>query len=209
MFRAWLKSTVRVAALATLAVSLVASVAAAGPRPGAKRAFNLFAGFLGRQNGNRWDCGLDADGHVCVDPNGSTTVGGGFWPKGTPDQYVFASGIQVAGIVDPASGFPWATDTTAAFFEDPSGFHENGEHLTLIYNSQNSVDAANWPRDAYVPNSLPYAPGLGPRSLTILSSHSLRSAAVNRSWGTLQPVMYVPSMFGCPSGSRVGVHFDS
>src|SRR6185295_16985419 len=126
---------------------LAAPAARGGPVPGVRRrTFALFSGFLGRMNVNRWDCGLAADGHVCVDPNGSTTVGGGFWPGGTPDQYVFGSGIQIAGVVDPASGFTWSGDTTAAFFEDPSGSHENGEQLSLIWQASNSADLAGWPR---------------------------------------------------------------
>ena len=99
MSNAWFRHGLRLVAPAAVAVALAATSAAAGPRPGAPRALKLFSGFLGRQNANRWDCGLDADGHVCVDPNGSTTVGGGFWPKGTPDQYVFGSGLQVSGII--------------------------------------------------------------------------------------------------------------
>ena len=157
----------RCATLAAVGLALAVSTAAAGPRPGARRAVNLFSGVLGRINGNRWDCGLDNFGHICVDPNGSTTVGGGFWPKGTPDQYVFGSGMQVAGIVDPkailridtlpgnvidTTYIKWAGDTTAAFFEDPSGTHENGDKLSLIWNSTNSSDASNWPVNAFVPN---------------------------------------------------------
>jgi len=112
-------------------------------------------------NANRWDCGLDATGHVCRDPNGSTTVGGGFWPKGTPDQYVFSSGTQVAGVIDPTlTNFPWHGDTTAAFFEDPSGAHENGDQLSLIWQSTSPSDLANWPRDAYVQDTSLYAPVL-------------------------------------------------
>ena len=138
---------------AILAIALCTSPAAAWPKPGAARAPSLFAGFLGRMNVNHWDCGLDAQGHVCVDPNGSTTVGGGFWPKGTADQYVFGSGIQVAGVVDASlTSFPWHGDTTAAFFEDPSGTHENGSPLSLIWTSNNPSDLATWPRDAFVPN---------------------------------------------------------
>ena len=77
-----------------LAVALLAadpSVASAKPRPGAKPAgFRLFARTLGAITGNRIFCGLNAaKGHVCVDSLGSSTIGGGFWPKGTIDQYVF------------------------------------------------------------------------------------------------------------------------
>ncbi|OLC99046.1 MAG: hypothetical protein AUI88_02455 [Gemmatimonadetes bacterium 13_1_40CM_3_70_8] len=142
----------RCATLTAVGLALAVTTAAAGPRPGARRAVNLFSGVLGRINGNRWDCGLDNFGHICVDPNGSTTVGGGFWPKGTPDQYVFGSGMQVAGIIANTAGLAWSNDTTAAFFEDPSGTHENGDKLSLIWNSSNTSDAANWPVNAFVPN---------------------------------------------------------
>ncbi len=144
---------IRSAACAMVALVLCASISSATPKPGVARHNSLFAGFLGRMNVNKWDCGLDATGHVCVDPNGSTTVGGGFWPRGTPDQYVFGSGIQVAGVVDPTlTSFPWHGDTTAAFFEDPSGTHENGSALSLIWQSTNPSDLGTWPQIAYVPN---------------------------------------------------------
>ena len=163
MSNAWFRHGLRLVAPAAVAVALAATSAAAGPRPGAPRALKLFSGFLGRQNANRWDCGLDANGHVCVDPNGSTTVGGGFWPKGTPDQYVFGSGLQVSGVIGgtKTAQFSWPGDTSAAFFEDPSGTHENGQSLTGIWNSGNATDLANWPRDAYVPDDASlYAGGL-------------------------------------------------
>jgi len=153
MAQRWFGHGVRGAACAALALVLCTTAAAARPKPGATRHLNLFAGFNGRMNVNRWDCGADATGHVCNDPAGSTTVGGGFWPKGTPDQYVFGSGIQVAGVVDPTlTSFAWHGDTTAAFFEDPSGTHENGSPLSLIWQSTSTSDLDTWPRDAYVPN---------------------------------------------------------
>jgi hypothetical protein len=135
------------------ALALVASPAAARPRPGAQpRAFNLFEGILGRMNANQFDCGLNAFGDVCADPNGSTTVGGGFWPKGTPDQYVFNSGIQVAAVIPSGiAGFSWSGDTTGTFFFNAS-VGGNGDKLSLVWSSLNSSDLANWPRDAYIPN---------------------------------------------------------
>ncbi len=153
MSTAWLQHRLRCAVLVALGLILAVPAAIAGPAPAARRrAPALFSGFLGRMNVNHWDCGLFADGHVCNDPNGSTTVGGGFWPA-KPDQYVFGSGTQVAGVIDPSlTGFAWAGDTTAAFFEDPSGSHENGDALSLVWQSNNASDLANWPRDAYVPN---------------------------------------------------------
>lgn len=153
MSKAWLRSGLGCAALLTVALSLVASTIHAEPRPGRKaRAMNLFAGNLGRQFVNRFDCGLNAFGEVCVDPAGSTTVGGGYWPKGTPDQYVFNSGLQLAGIVDPGAGFAWASDTVGAFFFDPKGTTEHGDRLSLVWDSLDPTDLANWPRDAEVPD---------------------------------------------------------
>ena len=138
----------RCATLTAVGLALAVTTAAAGPRPGARRAVNLFSGVLGRINGNRWDCGLDNFGHICVDPNGSTTVGGGFWPKGTPDQYVFGSGMQVAGIIANTAGLAWSNDTTAAFFEDPSGTHENGDKLSLIWNSESGPSRVSFTASA-------------------------------------------------------------
>jgi hypothetical protein len=76
-------------------VALAAAVpASAKPAPGwpAKRSgLNLFALTFGVLNANRVFCGINNIGEVCVDPTNSPVVGGGFWPKGTPDQYVFNS----------------------------------------------------------------------------------------------------------------------
>lgn len=153
MSKVFVRQGLRWGVLLAFGLALFPPGAWAGPRPGARRTINLFAGILSRQDGNRFDCGLNAFGEVCVDPNGSTTVGGGFWPKGTPDQYVFNSGLQLAGIVNPAiSGFGWAGDTVGAFFFDPKGTTVHGDKLSLTWNSLDGGDFANWPRDAYVPD---------------------------------------------------------
>ncbi len=137
------KGVLRIGLLAlTLAVAL-SSVAAAKPEPGAqaRRGFRLFARSLGAMTVNRIYCGLSATGEVCVDSTNSSTIGGGFWPKGTADQYVFNSGIQLAGTIGTDGG-PWAGDTTGAFFFDPKGTTQHGEQVTPIYNTQNPDDAA-------------------------------------------------------------------
>ena len=153
MARVSVRTGLRLGVMMALGLALAVSTAEATPRPRARRVLNLFSGFLGRQNVNRFDCGLNGNGEVCVDPNGSTTVGGGFWPKGTPDQYVFNSGLQLAGIVNPGiTGFAWASDTVGAFFFDPKGTTLHGERLSLVWSSIDPSDEANWPRDAYVPN---------------------------------------------------------
>ena len=153
------------AALIALAIAvLLPSVANALPKPGAKpRGFRLFArsgSVLGALTGNRVYCGLATDGRVCVDSTNSSTIGGGFWPKGTPDQYVFNSGLQLAGIIGTDGG-AWAGDTVGAFFFDPKGTTEHGEPVNVstvtpaiqgLYNSSRADDLAEWPDAACVPN---------------------------------------------------------
>jgi hypothetical protein len=139
--------TVLLAALCSLGLAVMAPAAAAAaapakPKPGVpgKRGFRLFARTLGAMTINRIYCGLNSDGEVCVDSTNSSTIGGGFWPKGTPDQYVFNSGLQIAGVVGPDGG-PWAGDTTGAFFFDPKGTTQHGEEVEPIYNTSNPDDA--------------------------------------------------------------------
>ncbi|HET9295105.1 MAG TPA: hypothetical protein VFO06_12485, partial [Gemmatimonadales bacterium] len=136
-------------ALALAAVTPI--VASASPEPGVKpRGFRLFARSLGAMTINRIYCGLASDGQVCVDSTNSSTIGGGFWPKGTADQYIFNSGLQIAGIIGPDGG-PWAGDTTGAFFFDPKGTTQHGEEVEPIYNTTDPDDLANLPDAAKVP----------------------------------------------------------
>jgi hypothetical protein len=139
------------ALVAVLASAMVPSVASAGPEPGAKkRGFRLFARALGAMTINRVYCGLASAGQICVDSTNSSTIGGGFWPKGTADQYVFNSGLQIAGVIG-ANGGPWANDTVGGFFFDPKGTTEHGEQVQPIYNASNPEDLNAWPEAACVP----------------------------------------------------------
>jgi hypothetical protein len=107
-------------------------------------------------NVNRIFCGINNIGEVCVDPTNSPVVGGGFWPKGTPDQYVFNSGLQLAGTIPSTAGFAWANDTVGAFFMDPRGDQTEGDPITLVYNSLDPGDAAGWPNGAVVRDTAIY-----------------------------------------------------
>jgi hypothetical protein len=143
------------AVLAALVAGLLLApaTASAEPQPGAKkRGFRLFARALGAMTINRIYCGLASDGRVCVDSTNSSTIGGGFWPKGTADQYIFNSGLQVAGIIGPDGG-PWAGDTVGGFFFDPKGTTEHGEEVLPIFNTANPDDTPSgvWPAAACVP----------------------------------------------------------
>ncbi len=114
--------------------------AAAKPKPGPKKSFRLFARTLGAFTVNRVLCGLNSDGEVCVDSTNSSTIGGGFWPKGTADQYVFNSGLQIAGVVGTDANPEWQGDTTGAFFFDPKGTTQHGTEVEPIYNTNNPDD---------------------------------------------------------------------
>jgi hypothetical protein len=150
-----MKGLLLAALVAFLATTLLPATAAAGPEPGTrKKGFRLFARALGAMTINRVYCGLSADGQVCVDSTNSSTIGGGFWPKGTPDQYVFNSGMQVAGVIGTDGG-PWANDTTGGFFFDATGQLPNNEAVQPIYNASNADDIAigAWPGAACVPQA--------------------------------------------------------
>ena len=148
------KRSVLLAGLLALAVTALASSSLeAKPEPGAKpRGFRLFARSLGALTINRVYCGLATTGEVCVDSTNSSTIGGGYWPKGTPNQFVFNSGLQLAGVIGgtkPAN--PWGGDTTGGFFFDPKGTTQHGQQVEPIYNASNPDDVANWPQAALVP----------------------------------------------------------
>ncbi|HXI19824.1 MAG TPA: hypothetical protein VNH46_01985, partial [Gemmatimonadales bacterium] len=146
-----MKGVLLAALVAVFASAVLPGAASAEPQPGApKKGFRLFARALGALTINRVYCGLSSAGQICVDSTNSSTIGGGFWPKGTPDQYIFNTGIQVAGIIGPNGG-PWAGDTVGGFFFDPKGTTEHGEQVEPIYNAQNPADLATWPAAACVP----------------------------------------------------------
>ena len=61
--------------------------------------FNLASGPTAVLQVNKFQCGLINNGSTCTDVFNSPTGGGGFWPTGTPNQYMFNSGLQVVGII--------------------------------------------------------------------------------------------------------------
>jgi hypothetical protein len=120
-----------------------------------RRGFNLFASSTVVLIGNRVQCGLDNQGNTCTDVFGSPTGGGGFWPKNTPNQYIFNGGLQLAGIL-PGDLPVWAGDTVGAYIFDARGTQPQGEQLTLIYNSLDQGDVDSWPSGAYVKDGSVY-----------------------------------------------------
>ena len=110
-----------------------------------KSPFSLFASPTTVLTVNQFQCGLRNQGDTCSDVFNSPTGGGGFWPTGSPNQYLFNSGLQVVGIIPPDAGFAWAGDTVGAFFMDASGLRAHGSPVTNIYDSLNPEDLENWP----------------------------------------------------------------
>jgi hypothetical protein len=138
------------AALVALALCATASTAvAAKPKPG-RPGFRLFASAVNIFQVNRVQCRVFSTGQICA--TGSSTVGGGIWPRGTADQYVFGSGVNIAGIIEPGdrsvNGF--AGDTAGAFFNNTAG-GDNSEEVRPIFDSNDPADAAVWPDEARVP----------------------------------------------------------
>lgn len=138
--------------LALALAALIPATAAAKPEPGARpRGFRLFARTLGAMTVNRVYLGLSSSkGNIGVDSTNSSTIGGGYWPKGTGNQFVFNSGLQIAGKISNPGG-AWDGDVSGAFFFDPKGTTEHGDGVEPIYNFQNPADAAAWPDAARVP----------------------------------------------------------
>ena len=106
--------------------------------------FNLNAGPNSILQANLIQCGITNEGEVCSDVFDSPTGGGGFWPSGTANQYIYNSGLQLAGINSAAAG-PWSRDTVGAYFFDARGTQAHGSALTDVYSSLNPADLANWP----------------------------------------------------------------
>ena len=132
-------------------VTVLPTSSLAKPRPGRpSQGFRLFAKAIGAMTVNRIYCGIATTGEICVDSLNSSTIGGGFWPKGTGDQYVFNSGLQIAGIIGPDANAEWAGDTTAGQLFQPRG-DNHGEEVEKIYNAADPDDLANWPEAAKVP----------------------------------------------------------
>jgi hypothetical protein len=143
--------------------SVVATAAARPvlPGPRARSAFNLFGGSVNLALvGNRVACNLTNFGNICVNPYGSGTIEGGFWPAGSPDAYVFNTGLQIAATIPSNAGFTWANDTVGVFFMDPRGPQRMGEGITNVYNGLSASDLAAWPPAAYVTDRSLYNPAL-------------------------------------------------
>jgi hypothetical protein len=152
----------RTGVLLPLATVVLASALSARPVPNRPRprALNLFASSALLLEANRVQCGINSVGEVCVAFSGSSVGGGGFWPKGSNNQYIFNSGLQLAAVIDPAATFAWAGDTAGAWFFDPRGDQVSGAPLTSVFSSIDPGDLAAWPNGAVVRDPAIYHPVL-------------------------------------------------
>jgi len=129
----------------------------------AHRGFNLFvpaANVLLR--GNRVHCNINNLGEVCVDPNNNPSLGGGFWPRGTADQYIYNGGINFAALIlgSPTPGFPWPGDTVGAWFFDQRGDQQHSEPLTPVADGLSAHDWLRWPSAGRATDPAIFAPAL-------------------------------------------------
>ncbi|HET9984840.1 MAG TPA: T9SS type A sorting domain-containing protein [Longimicrobiales bacterium] len=122
-----------------------------------RSAFNLSAESDFAYNVNNWLCGLNNRGEICTNTFGSTTGGGGFWPAGTGNQYVFQAGLQFAAR-DPLN----PNNFNAAFCFNVGASNASCKALGSIYHSDNAEDLANWPDACYL-----YNPQTGERVQTL------------------------------------------
>ncbi len=156
MNRIFLKRAGLVALLVGTAGLAVATPSEARPSRPRARGFQLFSASTLGMEVNRVYCGLRAIGETCVDITGSPVLGGGSWPRGSGDAYIFNSGLQIAGIIPASAGFAWAGDTVGTWFMDPRGDQQSGEQLTDIFSSLNAADLAAWPSAATIRDTALY-----------------------------------------------------
>ncbi len=109
---------------------------------------------------NRVICGLTSSGQICEAVAAAPNLGGANWPRGTPDQYIFRTGLQVGAIIPANAGFPWAGDTVGAWAIDTRGSSQHMTEVTGIWNSLASDDLESWPVGAYVTDPAAYHPAL-------------------------------------------------
>jgi hypothetical protein len=148
--------TVAVCTVAALAGALTVQPASAQERAGTgkHRRFDLRADLYQTLEVNRVACRVDAYGYVCNSPGWGQH--GCVWPSGSPNYYLWGSGLQLAGIIPDDAGFAWAGDTVGVYFMDVGNAQDTGDPVSLIFNSLNPDDLAAWPVGAMVRDTAIY-----------------------------------------------------
>ena len=174
--------------------------------------FNLASGVNGLLQANLVQCGLNNSGDVCTDVFDSPTGGGGFWPSGTTNQYIFNSGLQIAGVNSATAG-PWSNDTVGAFFFDARGTQKNGTPITDIFISSNPDDLNNWPEGGIITDtSIFNAALIGSKAISDQDSYvEYWDGDPNRISGRTHPmgikVQQRSLAFNSPSGAEHTIFF--
>jgi hypothetical protein len=129
------------------------------PKPRGPRLLQA-SGFASYLRANRVSCLISSFGDLC----GDDRFDGSIWPQGTPNRHIFNSGLQIAGIIPSTAGggkatFPWAGDTTGAFFVDFRG-NQHVQRLSEIFDSRDTADLRLWPNAAFARDSSVFHPSL-------------------------------------------------
>ena len=85
--------------------------------------FRLFSGPVTLLAVNDVQCPIDNFGNICVaDFNGTQLLR---WPKGSPNDYVFNSGLQIGGLIEGDAGrgraTPWPHSSTTPYPAESAG----------------------------------------------------------------------------------------
>ncbi|MCL7963030.1 MAG: hypothetical protein M8860_09295, partial [marine benthic group bacterium] len=136
-------------AVGAVAIGDVSPEAKRSGASNARESLSLFAEPLLILRTNQIECGIDNQGNVCSNVFNSPTAAGGAWPVGSPNAYIFNTGLQIAGIMGTESA-DWANDTVGAYFFDARGTQPSGTGLTNIFNSLDPDDVENWPDEAII-----------------------------------------------------------
>src|SRR5688500_12147367 len=123
-------------------VALTGAILALGSSPAQVEAQLLDGGSASLVlSGNDFQCILDNEAGTCH--AASPTDPGGVWPKGSPNAYMFNSGLMIASTIGENGG-PWAGDSVGNLFFNASG-GTIAATITNVWNSLNPVDIASWP----------------------------------------------------------------
>src|SRR5688500_7538645 len=123
-------------------VALTGAILALGSSPAQVEAQLLDGGSASLVlSGNDFQCILDNEAGTCH--AASPTDPGGVWPKGSPNAYMFNSGLMIASIIG-GTDHPWAGDTVGDYFFNASG-GTIAAPITNVWNSLDPDDAAAWP----------------------------------------------------------------
>jgi hypothetical protein len=136
-------------AVGAVAIGDVSPEAKRSGASNARESLSLFAEPLLILRTNQIECGIDNQGNVCSNVFNSPTAAGGAWPVGSPNAYIFNTGLQIAGIMGTESA-DWANDTVGAYFFDARGTQPSGTGLTNIFDSLDPDDVENWPDEAII-----------------------------------------------------------